>query len=192
MTHAFRSTRVVLPSGVTPATLIVEQERITGIGEWRDVPSAVNVLDLGDLALLPGLVDTHVHINEPGRTEWEGFATATRAAAAGGVTTLVDMPLNCVPEIKSVAALQAKRAAAVGKAWVDWAAWGGVVRGNAQEHGRENENSPGALAQHGSNDEPEKKRELSHIRNGRPARCGHRACEPWCRRRRRLQHYELP
>jgi allantoinase len=77
---------------------------------------------------LPGLVDTHVHINEPGRTEWEGFQTATQAAAAGGVTTLVDMPLNCVPETIDVPALEAKRNAAKGKAWVDWAAWGGVVR----------------------------------------------------------------
>ena len=83
--------------------------------------------------LLPGLVDTHVHINEPGRTEWEGFSTATRAAAAGGVTTLVDMPLNCVPETTNVTALEAKRTAAKGNAWVDWAAWGGVVRGNAGE-----------------------------------------------------------
>ena len=81
--------------------------------------------------LLPGLVDSHVHINEPGRTEWEGFETATQAAAAGGVTTLVDMPLNCVPETINVPALEAKRDAAKGKAWVDWAAWGGVVRGNA-------------------------------------------------------------
>ncbi len=131
MTHAFRSTRVVLPSGVAPATLIVDRERITAIGEWSDVPSAAILRDFGDLVVLPGLVDSHVHINEPGRTEWEGFETATRAAAAGGVTTLVDMPLNCVPEVTSVAALEAKRAAADGKAWVDWAAWGGVVRGNA-------------------------------------------------------------
>jgi len=88
--------------------------------------------DFGDFVLLPGLVDTHVHINEPGRTEWEGFESATRAAAAGGVTTLVDMPLNCVPETTSIEALRAKRAAAEGKTWVDWAAWGGVVRGNAE------------------------------------------------------------
>ena len=87
--------------------------------------------DYGDLVLLPGLVDSHVHINEPGRTEWEGFETATRAAAAGGVTTLVDMPLNCIPETTSVKALDAKRAAAEGKTWVDWAAWGGAVRGNS-------------------------------------------------------------
>jgi allantoinase len=75
-------------------------------------------------------VDSHVHINEPGRTEWEGFSTATQAAASGGVTTLVDMPLNCLPETINVEALEAKRNAAQGKTWVDWAAWGGVVRGN--------------------------------------------------------------
>ena len=78
----------------------------------------------------PGLVDSHVHINEPGRTEWEGFETATRAAAAGGYTMLVDMPLNCLPATTTVAALEAKREAARGKCRVDWAAWGGVVRDN--------------------------------------------------------------
>jgi allantoinase len=87
--------------------------------------------DAGDSVLLPGLVDTHVHMNEPGRTEWEGFWTATRAAASGGVTTLVDMPLNCVPETTDLDALEAKRDAARNQAWVDWAAWGGVVRSNA-------------------------------------------------------------
>jgi len=133
MTNVFRSTRVVTPKGVAPATVVVEQERIAGIGEWGEVPGEAILHDLGDLALLPGLVDSHVHINEPGRTEWEGFATATRAAAAGGVTTLVDMPLNCMPEITSARALEEKRAAAQGQAWVDWAAWGGVVRGNAED-----------------------------------------------------------
>ncbi len=109
----------------------VEGERITGVCGWADAPPGTEVRDYDDLVLLPGLVDSHVHINEPGRTEWEGYETATRAAAAGGVTTLVDMPLNCVPETVNAAALEAKRAAAAGKASVDWAAWGGVVRGNA-------------------------------------------------------------
>ncbi len=88
------------------------------------------VEDLGNLALLPGLVDAHTHINEPGRTEWEGFATATRAAAAGGFTTIVDMPLNCLPETTTVAALEAKRTVARGKCLVDYALWGGCVDGN--------------------------------------------------------------
>ena len=104
----------------------------TAVRGWNRRPPDAELFDFGDHVLLPGLVDSHVHINEPGRTEWEGFQTATRAAAAGGVTTLVDMPLNCVPETIDVQALEAKRTAAQGKAWVDWAAWGGVVRGNAE------------------------------------------------------------
>ena len=132
MIRVFRSTRVVTPSGVAPASVLVEGERIAAVGGWDQGAGATGVHDLGDLVLLPGLVDSHVHINEPGRTEWEGFATATRAAAAGGVTTLVDMPLNCMPETTSVSALQQKRGVAPGQAWVDWAAWGGVVRGNAE------------------------------------------------------------
>ena len=117
----------------TPALIVEEGGRIAEVRAWNDVPTGTALHDFGDHVLLPGLVDTHVHINEPGRKEWEGFWTATRAAAAGGVTTLVDMPLNCVPETIDVAALEAKRAAAEGKAWVDWATWGGVVRGNAKE-----------------------------------------------------------
>ena len=131
MTHVFRSTRVVTPDRVGPATVTVEGERIVAIGEWDALPTDAKYRDLGNLIVLPGLVDTHVHINDPGRTDWERFATATKAAAAGGVTLLVDMPLNCYPEITSVPALEKKRAAARGEAWVDWAAWGGVVRGNA-------------------------------------------------------------
>ena len=130
MSQAFRSTRVLTPAGLVPATLLVEQERITGVCGWDEVPAVAHLHDYGDYVILPGLVDSHVHINEPGRTEWEGFTTATRAAAAGGVTTLVDMPLNCIPEITDVASLERKREAACGKAWVDWAAWGGLVRGN--------------------------------------------------------------
>ena len=86
--------------------------------------------------LLPGLVDTHVHVNEPGRTEWEGFATATRAAAAGGVTTIVDMPLNSIPPTTTVAALEAKRAVAAGQVRVDVGFWGGAVPGNVPDLAR--------------------------------------------------------
>jgi allantoinase len=131
MAQAFRSTRVLTSEGIQPATLVVEQEKIREIRSWGDSPPGVELREFGDAVILPGLVDSHVHINEPGRTEWEGFATATQAAAAGGVTTLVDMPLNCVPETINAEALEAKRQAALGKTWVDWAAWGGVVRGNA-------------------------------------------------------------
>ena len=131
MAQAFRSTRVLTPQGLAPATLVVEGEKVAEVRGWDEVSAVERLHDFGDRVLMPGLVDTHVHINEPGRTEWEGFWTATRAAAAGGVTTLVDMPLNCVPETVDVKALEAKRAAARGKAWVDWAAWGGVVRGNS-------------------------------------------------------------
>ena len=94
------------------------------------VSDQYKIHDFGDAAILPGLVDSHVHINDPGRADWEGFETATSAAAAGGYTLLVDMPLNCLPATTTVAALQAKRAAARGKCRVDWAAWGGVVHDN--------------------------------------------------------------
>jgi allantoinase len=130
LTWAFRSTRVVTADGLRPATVLVKAGTIVAVTAWDDVPADAHLRDYGDYVLLPGLVDTHVHINEPGRTDWEGFKTATQAAAAGGVTTVVDMPLNCVPETISVEALEAKRAAATtegGQTWVDWMAWGGVV-----------------------------------------------------------------
>jgi allantoinase len=131
MAQALRSTRVLTANGLRPAALILEGEQIAAVRAWDDVVTASEVRDFGDLILLPGLVDSHVHINDPGR-DWEGFDTATRAAAAGGVSTLVDMPLNCVPETIDADALEAKRSAARGNAWVDWATWGGVVRGNAE------------------------------------------------------------
>ncbi len=125
-----RSRRAVLPGGTRAAAVAVSGPVIAAIDGYAAPVEADRDIDLGDLALLPGLVDTHVHVNEPGRTEWEGFVTATRAAAAGGVTTICDMPLNSVPPTVSVAALREKRTAAAGKCWVDVAFWGGAVPGN--------------------------------------------------------------
>jgi allantoinase len=125
-----RSRRVVEPGGVRDGAVTVSAGKITAIAEYDARLQARRDVDLGDVALLPGLVDTHVHVNEPGRTGWEGFATATRAAAAGGVTTICDMPLNSLPPTVSVDALGAKLAAAAGKCAVDVAFWGGVIPGN--------------------------------------------------------------
>jgi allantoinase len=128
-----RSDRVVLPDGMRPAAIRVDEGRITSISAGSDSTAADRVLDAGSAIVMPGLVDTHVHINEPGRTDWEGFATATRAAAAGGVTTVVDMPLNSIPATTNVAALAAKRRAAEGRCHVDVGFWGGMVPGNAPD-----------------------------------------------------------
>jgi len=132
MAHAFLSKRIVTPQGTQPGALLVEDGKIRAICRPSEIPADAVAHDYGDDALLPGLVDTHVHINQPGRTEWEGFRTGTRAAAAGGYTTLVDMPLNCLPETTTVAALEEKRSAAQGECFVDWAAWGGAVTDNQQ------------------------------------------------------------
>jgi allantoinase len=130
---AIRARRVVTPGGVRAATVAVRDGKIAAVAAFGDSPDAAAVEELpGRQVLLPGLVDTHVHVNEPGRTEWEGFASATRAAAAGGVTTLIDMPLNSVPPTTTSGALRRKRAAARG-AWVDVGFWGGAVPGNLEE-----------------------------------------------------------
>ncbi|WP_346132774.1 allantoinase AllB [Streptomyces carpaticus] len=126
-----RSTRVVLPDGVRPAAVEIAGGRIRAVREHSAPPVPGQVLrDYGDAALLPGLVDTHVHVNDPGRSEWEGFSTATAAAAAGGITTLVDMPLNSLPPTTDPAALTVKRATAREQAHVDVGFWGGAVPGN--------------------------------------------------------------
>ncbi len=128
-----RSQRVVTPGGVRPATVHVRGEKIERLGPVDEAGTGSPLIDCGDSVIMPGIVDTHVHVNEPGRTEWEGFATATRAAAAGGVTTLVDMPLNSVPATTTREALRAKLEAAAGQCSVDVGFWGGVVPGNAGE-----------------------------------------------------------
>ena len=141
MVHALRSRRVITPHGELDATVVIEDGIITAVhpnnSPLTSSLSHLQVEDLGNLALLPGLVDAHTHINEPGRTDWEGFATATRAAAAGGFTTVVDMPLNCLPETTTVSALELKREAAsaggpgsTNQCLVDYALWGGCVDGN--------------------------------------------------------------
>ena len=132
-----RGRRVVLPSGTVPASIHVSAGHIGAIAPFEDPPSDCEIVEAGeDSVVMPGLVDTHVHVNEPGRTEWEGFATATRAAAAGGVTTIVDMPLNCSPATTTLDGLDAKLAAARGQLSVDTAFWGGVVPGNTGELGK--------------------------------------------------------
>jgi len=129
--HAIRSKRVVTPEGVRPATVLLRDGAIEAVAGYADGTASKHIYDAGNSVVMPGLVDTHVHINEPGRTEWEGFSTATRAAAAGGVTTLIDMPLNSIPATTTAVALEKKRAAAKGKCWVNVGFWGGVVPGNA-------------------------------------------------------------
>src|SRR5215471_15222419 len=128
-----RGKRVVTPEGERAAAIHVRGGVIEAVGRLEDVPAGAAVHDAGELVVMPGIVDTHVHINEPGRTEWEGFSTGTRAAAAGGVTTLVEMPLNSIPATTTAAAYREKHAAAAGKLWVDAGFWGGVVPGNTAE-----------------------------------------------------------
>jgi allantoinase len=128
-----RGRRVVTPEGVRAATVHVAEGRIVRVGAWEEVMPDVPVVDAGESVVMPGLVDTHVHVNEPGRTEWEGFETATRAAAAGGVTTILDMPLNSIPATTTADALEAKRQTAREKSVVNVEFIGGVVPGNAGE-----------------------------------------------------------
>ncbi|HZF13317.1 MAG TPA: allantoinase AllB [Thermoanaerobaculia bacterium] len=130
---ALRSRRVVTPEDTRAATITVEGGIVTAVLPYGEVPAGAVFVDCGEATILPGGVDSHVHVNEPGRADWEGFPTATRAAAAGGITTLVDMPLNSIPATTTVEALRQKRAAAAGRSFVDVAFWGGVVPGNAAD-----------------------------------------------------------
>jgi allantoinase len=123
------SSRIVTPEGIQAGAVVVRDGTIVDVVDGP-APSAGRLIDAGSAVVLPGFVDSHVHVNEPGRTDWEGFASATRAAAAGGTTTIIDMPLNSVPVTTTVAALEAKAQAAAGKARVDYGFWGGVVPDN--------------------------------------------------------------
>ncbi|MCU1246655.1 MAG: allB, partial [Acidobacteria bacterium] len=126
-----RGRSVVTPAGVVAASIHIRAGRIEAVRDYDDVPAEAPLIDYGALTISPGIVDSHVHVNEPGRTEWEGFVTATQAAAAGGVTTLVDMPLNSIPATVSVEALVTKAEAMEGKCWIDVGLWGGAVPGNS-------------------------------------------------------------
>jgi allantoinase len=128
-----RGERVLVDGALRPAAVHVRDGRIAAVGNAADVGSGLPVHDVGGSVVMAGLVDTHVHVNDPGRAEWEGFETATRAAAAGGVTTLLDMPLNSIPATTTVDALEQKRAVARGRCHVDVGFIGGVVPGNAAD-----------------------------------------------------------
>src|SRR6185295_992296 len=129
--------RVVLPDAIAPRSVHIHEERIVFVGDYDDVVEGCEIIEAGnESVVMPGLVDTHVHINAPGRTEWEGFRSATRAAAAGGVTTLVDMPLNSIPPTTTLANFETKLATARDDCFVDVGFWGGVVPGNTPELAR--------------------------------------------------------
>src|SRR6187549_24001 len=125
-----RGKRVVTPQGEKTAAIHVQRGVIAAVTPFDEVPASVPTLDAGELVVMPGLVDTHVHINEPGRTEWEGFDTATKAAAAGGITSLIEMPLNASPVTTTVENFNIKIREAKDKLHVNCGFWGGVVPGN--------------------------------------------------------------
>ncbi|KAI1889310.1 hypothetical protein AGOR_G00177870 [Albula goreensis] len=132
---AVRSQRVLCGNDIRPAVILIKEGKIFKIlpDASPNVDATCEVLDVGDMLVMPGIVDCHVHVNEPGRTTWEGYWTATRAAAAGGVTTIVDMPLNSIPPTTTLSNFQEKMKAATGQCFVDTAFWGGVVPGNQLE-----------------------------------------------------------
>ena len=138
--YIIRSSRILAENRIAPGSILIRGEKIErvelapeGAHTPAPIPGNYPELDLGHLVVMPGLVDTHVHVNEPGRTNWEGFTTAGRAAAAGGITTIVVMPLNCTPAATNVAALMGEAEAAAGKCLVDYGFWGGLVPGNTDQ-----------------------------------------------------------
>ena len=128
-----RGQRVVLPETIAPRSVHIREERIVFVGDYDEVVAGCEIIDAGDSVIMPGLVDTHVHVNAPGRTEWEGFRTATLAAAAGGITTVIDMPLNSIPPTTTLAGFKTKLDTARDECFVDVGFWGGVVPGNTAE-----------------------------------------------------------
>lgn len=130
----FRAEQTVGPQRIEPLEVAVSHGRIAAVEPLGTGLEATKIVDVeSHQVLIPGLVDTHVHVNEPGRTDWEGFETATRAAAAGGVTTIVDMPLNSVPPTVNTSALQTKQDSAAGQLFVDTGFWGGAIPGNTSD-----------------------------------------------------------
>ncbi|MBN3284082.1 ALN protein, partial [Polyodon spathula] len=130
--EVIKSQRVFLSNEIRPALIIIKDGKISEIvtASDRETTTSSEVLDVGERLVMPGIVDSHVHVNEPGRTDWEGYWTATRSAASGGVTTIVDMPLNSIPPTTTLQNFRTKLEAASGKCFVDTAFWGGVIPGN--------------------------------------------------------------
>src|SRR5258708_6469704 len=130
---ALRSNSVLIPDGLKEAVVMIKDGRILDIVASSTIGTNDSVIEMGNRVIMPGIIDPHVHINEPGRTEWEGFETATKAALSGGVTTLVDMPLNSSPVTTSASAFEKKLAAAKHKLYTNCGFWGGIVPGNENE-----------------------------------------------------------
>jgi len=130
---AISSQRVVTPEGENPAAILIKGEKILDVVSLQNIPEGCLTEDMGNDVVMPGLVDAHVHINEPGRTDWEGFETATKAAASGGITTLVDMPLNCIPVTTTIDALHQKTVSTREKLWIDCGFYGGIIPDNLDD-----------------------------------------------------------